>query len=298
VVEAQRLLRASREHVFAYVARPEYLPRYGAPMWLTADAETRRGGAGEPLLTLRGYFAGLPVEAVVRTSARSPQSLEVTQVRGTLRAFSQRFTIEAGDEGTRLTCRVEVDPGIPMLSDEAAKHFLVQYVERMLDRLRLAAERRAPTRRLVRPGKPGAAGDADDTTQIDLPAAGTAVDVGQTGQDEARAAEAAAGTPQAEPAQSSPAPSSPRRRFRLKPPMRSRPRPAPAESDQSRTGANGSAAGASAAGGGRAPAGQPGAAPGDGGPSRRRRRRRRRRGRGGGDASGSGEQGGGQTPTT
>lgn len=176
MVEAHRLIRASREHVFAYVAHPEHLPRYGAPLWLAADLEERRGG--EPLITLRGYFAGLPAEAVVRTASRAPHSVEITQVRGTLRGFSQRFTVEAGEEGedTLLGCRVEADPGIPMLSDEAAKHFLTQYVERMLDRLRLAAERRAPSRRTVRPAaKP-------------VPGATTAADAGDAALDEAAGA--------------------------------------------------------------------------------------------------------------
>jgi hypothetical protein len=143
------------------------LPRYGAPLWLTADVDERRGG--EPTVTLRGYFAGLPVEAVIRTVARAPQSVDVTQVRGTLRGFSQRFTIESGDEATLLGCRIEADPGIPMLSDEAVKHFLVQYVERMLDRLRLAAERRAPSRRPLRTPLRAEAGatDADEPTAAD-----------------------------------------------------------------------------------------------------------------------------------
>jgi hypothetical protein len=154
------------------------LPRYAAPLWLTADVDERRGG--EPTVTLRGYFAGLPVEAVMRTTARAPNGVDVTQVRGTLRGFSQRFTVESGDEATLLGCRVAADPGIPMLSDEAVKHFLVQYVERMLDRLRLAAERRTPSRRPNRPPLPAAAGaDADEPTaaaDVSLTGSPSAVD--------------------------------------------------------------------------------------------------------------------------
>ena len=277
VVEAQRLLRASREHVFAYVAHPEHLPRYGAPLWLTADADSRRGGPGETLLMLRGYFAGLPVEAVVRTTSRTPQTLEITQVRGTLRAFSQRFTIEAGDEGTVLLCRVEADPGIPMLSDEAAKHFLVQYVERMLDRLRLAAERRAPSRRLARPARPGAdaaAADADDTTQIDVPVDEPAGEARQNAGEElgqpGGGAEAIAppGIAESQAPTTPRAPRVGRRDFRPRPPGRPRP-PVPIPS-------------ASAAA-------SPVEQAGEAGQSRRRRRRRRRRGRG---TPGSGAAGG------
>ncbi|HLW47054.1 MAG TPA: hypothetical protein VKW09_04725 [bacterium] len=107
---------------------------------------------------------------MVRTVARAPHSVDVMQIRGTLRGFSQRFTIESGDEATLLGCRVEADPGIPMLSDEAVKHFLVQYVERMLDRVRLAAERRAPSRRPLRTAArtdAGAAADTDELTGAD-----------------------------------------------------------------------------------------------------------------------------------
>jgi len=245
--------------VFAYVAHPEHLPRYGGPLWLAADLEDRRGG--EPLITLRGYFAGLPVEAVIRFASRAPHSIDITQVRGTLRGFSQRVTVESGDEGTVLSCRVEADPGIPMVSDEAAKHFLTQYVERMLDRLRLAAERRAPSRRPVRPAVKSelaaiASGDADEPAP-DEP--GSAVEpLG----------------PVPAPAEAEPDRTPPPRR----PSTPRGPRP-PRPDTPHRAPEAGAAGGPSEA----APQGQ----------GHRRRRRRRRRGRG---ASGGGAGTGGASP--
>ena len=256
--------------MFAFVAHPEHLPRYGAPLWLAADLDDRRGG--DPLVTLRGYFAGLPVEAVIRAASRPPQSVDITQVRGTLRGFSLRFRIDSDDEGTLLACRVEADPGIPMVSDEAAKHFLTQYVERMLDRLRLAAERRAPSRRPPRPSaKEAAESEAGDVAVDDSLPAGEPAEP-----DRERAPEPGAAAPQA-----------PRRPPRPFPPRRPRPQrprpPQPAESPQQAPDAGIPEAEAATSG----PAGAADAAPG--GQGRRRRRRRRRRGRG---ASGGGPGGG------
>jgi hypothetical protein len=325
VVEAHRIVRASREHVFAYIARPEHLPRYGAPLWLTGDVEERRGG--EPLVTLRGYFAGLPVEAVVRSAARSPHSVDITQIRGTLRGFTQRFTIESGDEATLLGCRVEADPGIPLLSDEAVKHFLVQYVERMLDRVRLAAERRTPSRRPLRAARAeagaadAAAGEADELAAADDAIPETQDADGTTEEGAALPAGPEAALPTSAP------PSGPESTPREAP---SRP-PGPRRSPVSRTArrpflqrpsrpTRGTVSPSSIAPAETPPSVQGTPAPGPTTPSgasaeatssglaRRRRRRRRRRGRGGGGAAGppieppagprpSGPQGGESTST-
>ncbi|HEV2357979.1 MAG TPA: SRPBCC family protein [bacterium] len=265
-MEAQRLIRASREHVFAHVAHPEHLPRYGAPLWLSADVEDRRGG--EPLLALRGYFAGLPVEAVVRTAARAPHSIEIVQVRGTLRSLSLRLTAEQSDDGTVLRCRVDVDAGIPMLSDEAARHFLVQHVERMLDRLRLAAERRPPQRRPVRPSAKAAEAadgtpEGGDAAPDEIPSGPDAVP--PDGGPQEAPADATAFSPEAVRARR---PSSFSRARAPKAAARQIATPPPV--------------------GGQAEAATPGS-PGSG----RRRRRRRRRGRG---TSGRGDAGAGATP--
>lgn len=264
--------------MFAFLAHPEHLPRYGGPLWLSGDLEDRRGG--EPLITLRGYFAGLPVEAVVRAAARAPHTLEISQVRGTLRGLSQRFKIEADEEGALLTCRVEVDPGIPMLSDEAARHFLIQYVERMLDRLRLAAERRTPSRR----PRPAAKGDAEP---LDAEAAGTAGEEPVAAYEDRAASEATvAGAASAESAPPEAAPKAPteprrpRRPFQLRGPRPQRLRPPERQasalpaSDMNTSPQQGQAAS--------------GAADVAAGQGRRRRRRRRRRVRGSPGTAGPG----------
>ncbi len=172
------MIRASCEHVFAYLAHPEHLPRYATPLWMAADAVEKRGSAH--ILALRGYFIGLPVESVQRIVLRPPSSVEFTQIRGTLRAFSGRCTLRSVEDGTEIVYRIEVDPGIPMISEDAARQFLVQYLERMLDRIKLAAERKAPGRRAPRgtavaSALPGAAAaveaDEESAAEIEAPAA-------------------------------------------------------------------------------------------------------------------------------
>jgi Polyketide cyclase / dehydrase and lipid transport len=148
-VEARRIIRASPDRVFAHIGRIESLPRYGAPLWMAAEPVEKRRSA--VVVTLTGYFAGLPVESVLRVSLRSPHTLEFKQVRGTLRALSGQCSLTAVEDGTEVRYRLEADPGIAMITDAAARQFLVQFVERMLDRVRLAAERKAPVRRAARP---------------------------------------------------------------------------------------------------------------------------------------------------
>jgi polyketide cyclase/dehydrase/lipid transport protein len=290
VVEAHRLLRASREHVFAFVAHPEHLPRYGGPLWLAADLEDRRGG--EPLITLRGYFAGLPVEAVIRTASRAPHNVEITQVRGTLRGFSQRFTVESGDDGTVLSSRVEADPGIPMVSDEAAKHFLTQYVERMLDRLRLAADRRAPSRRPARPAVKSelaaiASGDADEPSPDEPVAAAEAG--GSVSAPAEGAMHGAASEPDGslEHAAATPPPHRPPASRGPRPPRSGR------GGRQRDPAHRGPQAGAAQNAAPSVQAATPGAPPPGQGQRRRRRRRRRGRGSSGGGAGTGGAAAGG-----
>lgn len=130
--------------MFAHIARGEHLTRYAAPLWMIADPAERRGNA--QVIVFRGYFAGLPVESVQRVALRPPSSLEFSQVRGTLRTLGGRLTLRAVEDGTDVLFRLEVDAAIPMISEDAAQQFLVQFLERMLDRIKLAAERRAPAR--------------------------------------------------------------------------------------------------------------------------------------------------------
>jgi hypothetical protein len=145
VVEARRVIRASPEHIFAYLARVEHLPRYGSPLWMTAESVEKRGAT--QVVALSGYFAGLPIESIQRVALRAPTSLEVSQVRGTLRAFVGHCTLQGGEDGTEVLYRIEVDPGIPMVTEDSARQSLVQYLGRLLDKIKLAAERKTPVRR-------------------------------------------------------------------------------------------------------------------------------------------------------
>jgi hypothetical protein len=116
------------------------------------------------VVTLNGYLIGLPVESVLRITVHPPQVMEFKQVRGTLRALSGHCSLQAVEDGTEVRYRLEADPGIPMISDEAARQFLVQFVERMLDRIKLAAERKAPARRADRAAAaPAPEAEEDDT---------------------------------------------------------------------------------------------------------------------------------------
>lgn len=144
-IQARRVMRASPDRIFAHIGRIEHLSRYGAPLWMTAEvADTRRNAH---VVTFTGYLVGLPVESVQRIVLHPPTALEFRQVRGTLRAFSGQCSLSSVEDGTEVRFRLEVDPGIPMISDAAARQFLVQFVERFLDRIKLAAERKPPAYR-------------------------------------------------------------------------------------------------------------------------------------------------------
>jgi hypothetical protein len=165
-IEARRVMRASPDKVFAHIGRVDHLPRYAAPLWMTAESvEKRRGGQ---VVTLTGYLIGLPIESVQRVTLRPPHSIEFKQLRGTLRTFGGECTLRAVEDGTEVVYRLEVDPAISMISDDAARQFLVQFVERFLARIKLAAERKAPQRRAARP-TPGAPEPAapDEEGEVD-----------------------------------------------------------------------------------------------------------------------------------
>ncbi len=138
------MIRASPERIFAHLAHGEHLPRYAAPLWMVAEPAEKRGGT--QVVTLRGYFAGLPVESVQRVLLRPPTSAEFIQIRGTLRALRGRCTLRSVEDGTELLYHLEADPAIPMITEDAARQFLAQFLERMLDRIKLAAERKVPAR--------------------------------------------------------------------------------------------------------------------------------------------------------
>jgi hypothetical protein len=242
------VIRAAPEHVYSFLARPEHLPRYAAPLWMAADAPEKRGAA--QVVALRGYFAGLPVESVQRVALDPGASVDLTQVRGTLRAFAARCTLQGVEAGTEVVYRVEADPGIPMIPDDAARQFLVQYAERMLDRIKLAAERKSPARRPHPQGQPARPGARASAGAPEEDAAEPLEGPGEDGE----------AAPETEPAP-----------------------PEVLAVEAQPEGALAGAAEAAARPTG-APAGGPGGTPGPGpgaSPSGRRRRRRRRRRRGG-----------------
>jgi hypothetical protein len=157
-VEARRLIRATPDRIFAHLGRVDHLPRYGAPLWMAADAGEKRRTAH--VVTLTGYLIGLPVESTQRITLRPPYAMEFKQIRGTLRALSGQCSLHPGEDGTEVRYHLEVDPDIAMIREVAARQFFVQFAEGFLDRLKLAAERRAPARHVER-GAGAASQDAD-----------------------------------------------------------------------------------------------------------------------------------------
>ena len=154
-MERQRSIRAPQQRVYQLLSRVEGLPRF-ADIWLVADVLER--GGGQVVAEFRGYFGGLPVESVQRLSLRPPGRVEFRQLRGTFKALRGEYVIEPEGPGARLTARVEVEAGIPMLGDQAVQMALSASVERLLNRVRDAAERDLP--RLVPTRRSAPAGSA------------------------------------------------------------------------------------------------------------------------------------------
>ena len=156
-------MRATPDRIFAHLGRVDHLPRYAAPLWMAADAGEKRRTAH--VVTLTGYLIGLPVESTQRITLRPPHALEFKQIRGTLRALSGQCSLHPVEDGTEVRYRLEVDPDIAMIRDVAVRQFFVQFAEGFLDRLKLAAERRAPVRQVGR-GAGAAAQDADADEEV------------------------------------------------------------------------------------------------------------------------------------
>ena len=140
-VEKQRTIRASQQRVYQLLSRVEGLPRY-ADLWLAADVLER--GGGQVVVEFRGYFGGLPVESVQRVSLRPPVRLEFRQVRGTLKALRGEYVIEQEGQGSRLTARMEVEAGIPILDEQAVRLVLSTTLDRLVAKVKDAAERDLP----------------------------------------------------------------------------------------------------------------------------------------------------------
>lgn len=84
------------------------------------------------------------MESVRRLSLRPPGRVEFRQLRGTFKALRGEYVIEPEGPAARLTARVEVEAGISMLGDQAVQTALSASVERLLNRVRDAAERGLP----------------------------------------------------------------------------------------------------------------------------------------------------------
>lgn len=153
-VERQRAIRASQLRVYQLLSRVEGHPRF-ADLWLAADILDH--GGGQVVAEFRGYFAGLPVDSVQRLLLRPPARVEFRQVRGTLKALRGEYVVEREGAGARLTARMEVEAGIPLLQEEAVRTVLTTALDRFVGKVKDAAERDLP--RLV-PRKPGASGAA------------------------------------------------------------------------------------------------------------------------------------------
>lgn len=161
-VETHRRIRVPQQRVFQLLSRVEGLPRY-ADLWLVADVLERSGG--QVVAEFRGYFGGLPIDSVQRVSLRPPARMEFRQVRGTLKALRGEFVVEADGGGSRLTARMEVDAGIPMLQEQAVRTVLTTALERMVTKVRDAAERDLPRLIPRKPAPPAALPAVDPEAQ-------------------------------------------------------------------------------------------------------------------------------------
>ena len=140
-VEGRRIVRAPVQKVFQLISRLESAPRVTG-LWLTADLVERKSTA----LTVqyRGYFAGLPLESLQRATLHPPHRIDFRQTRGGLKAFRGQYLLKPIEGDTEVALVLEAEPGIPFISDEAARLVLHAYVERSLEKFKLVAERDLP----------------------------------------------------------------------------------------------------------------------------------------------------------
>lgn len=153
-VEKVRRIRAAPQRVFQLLSRVESLPRY-SDLWLAADVLERSGH--HLTAEFRGYFGGLPVESVQRVHIRPPARLEFHQLRGTLKALRLEYVVEQDGSESRLIARFEVEAGIPMLDDATVRTVISNATDRMLGKVKDAAERDLPRLILRRPSTATAA---------------------------------------------------------------------------------------------------------------------------------------------
>lgn len=144
-VEGRRIIRAPVQKVFQLVSRLETAPRVTG-LWLTADLVERR--ANSLTVHYRGYFAGMPVESTQRAILHSPHRIEFRQSRGNLKLFRGQYQFKPIEGDTEVSLTLEAEPGIPLLSEQAAALVLHSFIERSLEKFKLTAERDLP--RVVR----------------------------------------------------------------------------------------------------------------------------------------------------
>lgn len=118
---------------------------------------------------LWGYVAGLPVESVVRATLQPSTRVAWQQSYGTLLGYSASAEIQPMGEGSLVTYRVELTPGVPFLSEEATRQVLVQEVEQTLSRLKWSAERDILSEEIRRIRARTAQGEETDRTHQDPP---------------------------------------------------------------------------------------------------------------------------------
>lgn len=135
---ARRVLRVPAATAYGMASRLEHLPRW-SNLWLRADPVERRGA--QRTLRLRGFLAGLPVEAVVRAEVEPGRAVRWRQAHGTLLHYAASLEVRPAEDGCEVRYTVELDPGIAMLDEAAVRLVAVQEVEHTLDRLRWSAER-------------------------------------------------------------------------------------------------------------------------------------------------------------
>lgn len=150
-VEGRRIIRAPVQKVFQLVSRLDTTPRVTG-LWLTADLVERK--ANSLTVHYRGYFAGIPIESIQRAILHAPKRIEFRQSRGNLKAFRGQYQFKPIEGDTELSLALEAEPGIPLISEQAAHLVLHSFIERSLEKFKLTAERDLP--RVVRKAADGA----------------------------------------------------------------------------------------------------------------------------------------------
>lgn len=120
------------------VARLDRLPRWST-FWLRAELVERKPTAAT--VHLWGYLAGLPIESRIQATLKPPAQITWQQTYGTLLGYGASVELKPVEEGTLVTYRVELAPGVAFLSEVATRQLLVQEVEQTLSRLKWSAER-------------------------------------------------------------------------------------------------------------------------------------------------------------